>query len=71
VRNYNGTVDASVDNQRLNRTIDVANSVMTERNVKRDAETIDTYAEGIKNLQYAKSHVREKLMNGEEKKPKI
>ena len=47
-----------LDNQRLNRTLEVSNGGMTERVVKRDAETIDTYAEGIKNLNYAKGHVR-------------
>lgn len=61
VRNHNGSV--SVNEDRQNKTIEVGG--LSERNhVKRDVETLDPYAEGLKNLQYVKSHIREKLMNG-------
>ncbi len=62
-------MDANLINH--NQTIDVSLGGSTERPPRRNADTIDVYAEGLKNLQYVKSHIREKLMNGEAKKPKI
>lgn len=54
MRNYDGSVDVNKNS----RTIDVSTEISSDRHPKRNVETIDAYAEGLKNLQYAKSHVR-------------